>query len=478
MMRRLLCLLLVSCMPSITFAMNGHGVDPVASVIFWVTLIFLFGVIGRNIALRLNLPGVLGELMMGIVLGNVCYFLGMEIATVLRESSSIFSIMGDLLKGLPLPDAVTSTITNPHYAKQVLAALGGPNGNDLLKISYVIDVFSRYGVIFLLFLVGVESSITELRHTGRASIQVALIGVIAPLCLGILVTCIFLPQLPFKSALFIGATLTATSVGITARVLAEMKVLKTREASTILGAAMIDDILGLIILAVVSGVVVTGVVSLSAIALIFLSAFLFFSCSIVFGPKLLKIAVGFFSFFEPWEEKLIVSFMFLMVLSWVATQLNLASIIGAFSAGLIIHDGFFSQGSGERRNGFSIRELLAPLETILLPLFFMLIGIQVKLEAFFDWQVLFISLVLIAAAVIGKLVSGFGAMRQDDRILIGIGMLPRGEVGLVFASIGRTIGVISDQLFSAVILMVMVTTLIAPPLLKARYAKHKVLHAS
>ena len=170
--------------------------------------------------------------------------------------------------------------------------------------------------------------------------------------------------------------------------------------------------------------------------------------------------------------------MFLMVLSWVATQLNLASIIGAFSAGLIIHDGFFSQGSGERRNGFSIRELLAPLETILLPLFFMLIGIQVKLEAFFDWQVLLISLVLIAAAVIGKLVSGFGAMRQDDRILIGIGMLPRGEVGLVFASIGRTIGVISDQLFSAVILMVMVTTLIAPPLLKARYAKHKVLHAS
>ena len=108
----------------------------------------------------------------------------------------------------------------------------------------------------------------------------------------------------------------------------------------------------------------------------------------------------------------------------------------------------------------------------------MLIGIQVKLEAFFDWQVLLISLVLIAAAVIGKLVSGFGAMRQDDRILIGIGMLPRGEVGLVFASIGRTIGVISDQLFSAVILMVMVTTLIAPPLLKARYAKHKVLHAS
>jgi Kef-type K+ transport system membrane component KefB len=152
---------------------------------------------------------------------------------------------------------------------------------------------------------------------------------------------------------------------------------------------------------------------------------------------------------------------------------QLASIIGAFAAGMIINDSFF-EGDKTRHHFFKIKDLISPLEFILAPLFFMLIGIQVKLETFYDMHVLWMASGLILAAIIGKLLSGLGANRKDDRLLIGIGMMPRGEVGLVFASIGRTLGVISDQLFAAIVLMIVVTTLLAPILLKARFARHDV----
>lgn len=446
----------------------SHEVDPVATVILWATLIFVSGVAGRNVALRLKLPGVLGELLMGVLLGNVCYYFGVQLFVLLREGSAIYAIMAALLKGSSLSDSVAQSIHDPYYAKQVILALSSHHGNDLLKVSYVVDIFSRYGVIFLLFLVGVDSSVAELKRTGRESTRVAIIGVLAPMLLGLLAMLVLMPDLSFKSDLFIAATLSATSIGITARALGEMKVLQTREAKTILGAAVIDDILGLMMLAVVSSIVMTGVIDLYEVARIIFYAGLFFAGSLFLGPMVLKKLADYFNFFEPWEEKLFISFVFMMMLSWLATLAGLASIIGAFAAGLIIHDNNFRKSNHDLRNALSIRELLAPLEAILVPLFFMLIGIQVKLEAFMSWQVLLLATALTVAAILGKLVSGLGASRKDDCLFIGIGMLPRGEVGLVFASIGRSLGVISDELFSAVILMVIITTLITPPWLALR----------
>ena len=474
-----LWLVLLVFFPTMVFADGGENhIDSVASVIFWVTLIFFFGVMGRYIALRLNQPGVLGELLMGVLVGNLCYFFGLQLAVILREGSEIFCIMRDLLSGIPLAEAVDTAIPNPHYARQVINALSGTQGIDLIKIAYVVDVFARYGVIFLLFMVGLDSSVAELRHTGRESAQVAVLGVLAPILLGLLVSSVLMPSSPFSVHLFVAATLSATSVGITARVLKEMKKLETREAKTILGAAMIDDILGLVILAIVSSLVINGVVNLSMVSQIIVLAIVFFTGALLFGPWILRKAVHFFSFLDPWEAKLSIAFLFVMSLSWLATLVQLATIIGAFAAGVIIHDGYFVARDREHNHALTLKELMAPLEALLAPLFFMLIGIQVKMESFFDWHVVGIALGLIAAAIIGKLLSGLGGNRKDDRLLIGIGMLPRGEVGLVFASIGRTLEVISDQLFSAIILMVIVTTFIAPIWLKARYEKRKVAHAA
>jgi Kef-type K+ transport system membrane component KefB len=443
--------------------------DPIAPVIFWVTLIFVFAILGRHLARSYGQPGVLGELLMGVIFGNVCYFAGIHLIDVLREGPVIYDVTKGLLQGESLAVAIGHSGVSNEASKQLYSALSAPSGPDYLKVAYILDIFSRYGVIFLLFLVGTESSLAELKQTGQAAFRVAMIGVLAPTVLGISVANQLLPALPFTTDLFIGATLSATSIGITARVLKELNQMRTREARTILGAAMIDDILGLFILAVVSGIVVNGRVDLYQIAQIALSSLLFFVAAIAFGPWLLKKIIVSLDYFEAREAKLIGSFIFLMMFAWLATLLNLAAIIGAFSAGLIIHDEYFEKG--KKKQTSTIHELLSPLESILAPLFFMLIGIQIKFETLLDKQVLLISAALVLAATAGKLISGFVAGRKDDRLLIGVGMIPRGEVGLVFASIGKTIGVFNDQIFSAVVIMVIVTTIITPPLMKWRISR-------
>lgn len=470
-------LLFLSLCPAFAFAdaLDGHS-DPIANVILVVTTIFFFALIGRYIAKRLGQPGVLGELLMGVLIGNLCYWWGSQLIVILREGSSIFYIMKELLNGIPLTQAVSKTIPNTIYAQQITYALSGPEGTEYLKIAYIVDIFARYGVIFLLFMVGLESSVEELKHTGRESLFVALIGVCAPMLLGFVVAYFLMPQASLQADLFIAATLSATSIGITARVLSEMKKLATREARTILGAAMLDDILGLILLAVVSSIAVTGSVNFMIVFRIVIASICFFAATLYLGPIILRKAVGWFSFLEPWEAKLFISFLFIMVLAWIASFIHLAAIIGAFAAGVILHEDYFKKSANYQEKDRTIQHLLAPMESILAPMFFIVIGLQVKLETFFSWPVFILASALIVAAIIGKLVSGLGASRRDDRLLIGIGMLPRGEVGLVFASIGRTLGVISDDLFSAIVLMVVVTTFIAPPLLKARYASKRKLH--
>lgn len=463
-------LFLAGICPAMAFASAEPGhVDPVAFVLLGVTTIFFFAIIGRYTARRLHQPSVLGELVIGILIGNLFYYYGFPLAVLLREGSSIFDIVKAILEGVSLNQAVTSIIPNSNYAQQVVNALSGPHGADYLKIAYIVDIFSRYGVIFLLFMVGLESSIEEIKHTGRDSFFVALLGVIAPMLLGFGVAYLLIPNGTYQSDLFIAATLSATSIGITARVLTEMKKLRTREAKIILGAAMLDDVLGLIILAVVSSLVISGVVDMMVVLRIIVSAVLFFAGTLFLGPIVLRKAIHFFRFLEPWESKLFISFLFIMMLSWLASVLQLATIIGAFTAGIILHDDYFDGKPLSKQENRSIYHLLSPLETILAPMFFIVIGIQVKLESFYHWNVIILASGLIVAAVVGKLLCGYGARTSNDRLLIGIGMLPRGEVGLVFASIGRTLGVISDDLFSAIVLMVMITTFIAPVLLKARY---------
>ena len=269
-----------------------------------------------------------------------------------------------------------------------------------------------------------------------------------------------------NTSMFLGATLAATSVGITAMVLQEMKMEKTEIAHIILGAAVIDDVLGLLMLAIVSGIVITGSIDLIHISLTVITATIFLVATIIIGPYIIRLFVRMFCRLDIVEAKMFVSYLFVMLMAWMANLSGLATIVGAFAAGLILQDAYFESWDNDRKCPVTIKDLIMPLEVILVPIFFVLMGLQVKLETFLQQDVMLLAAGLLVAAVAGKLLSGFGALSVKNHFAIGIGMMPRGEVGLIFAAIGKSLGVLNDALFSAVVLMVIVTTLLAPPLFK------------
>ena len=443
--------------------MLSHS-DVIAPVILGTTSILFFALLGRFAARRLGQPSVLGELIIGIIIGTLGYMLSIDFIEVLREGTAVFDIVGQVMSGHAMREAADAAI--PNHGEHLLQILSGPHGQDYLKMAQTVDIFSRYGIIFMLFLVGLETSITELRSVGRESTLVSIIGVVAPFSLGFAVTAIFLPGLGLKTDLFIAATLIATSVGITARVLQDLKRQQSLSARVILGAAVIDDILGLIILAVVTGIIVSGVFDLVHVFSIIGLSVLFFVISFWLGPKFLNFVIWLVRHLDIVEAKMFISFLFVMILAWFANLIGLATIIGAFTAGVILHDGYFRHWGDAAQHRLSIKDLISPLETILVPIFFVLMGIQVKLETFMDSKVILIALMLILIAMAGKLVSGLGARQGCNRLVIGFGMMPRGEVGLIFASLGKSLGVLNDSLFSSIVIMVVVTTLITPPLLK------------
>lgn len=454
-MSRLIALVLLFPTPVLAAEQAVHT-DPIAPVILGVTWILSMAILGRFIARRFHQPAVVGELLMGIAIGQLGYLFGGNLVTLLREVPLVFDVMSGM---------GTAAIFDGDTAAALNRVLNAPDGAVLLQVAHSVDVFSRYGVIFLLFLVGLESSVEEMRNVGSESARVAVIGVVAPFFLGVLTIQLLAPDMSANTQMFVAATLGATSVGITARVLRELNREKSREGHIVLGAAVMDDILGLILLAVVSGIVVSGEVDPAQVLWhIFLSV-AFLGGAIVLGPHVLKYVIRFLGRLDLVEAKMFTSFLFVMVLAWIANLAGLATIVGAFTAGLILHDSYFHDVFDPEKH-VTVRDLIQPLEVIFVPMFFVLMGIQVKLEKLADPQVLLLGGGLIIAAIIGKIVAGLGAGKGARRLAIGFGMMPRGEVGLIFASIGKVLGVMSDTLFSAVVIMVIVTTVLAPGLLK------------
>lgn len=442
--------------------MTPHYSDPVAPILIALMLIGLSAAVGGWLVQKVKQPAVLGELLVGILIGNLAYWFHEPIITVVREGELVREIANHALtQGVSLAGAAKAMLPAGPATQRVLTALCCNLGPRAVSIYLFVDDLSRIAIIFLLFLVGLETSVTEMRRVGHRAFSVAVIGVAVPLLLGLGVMEILMPAATLEHDLFIGGILTATSVGITARIFHDIGRTQSPEARVILGAAVIDDVLGLLVLAVVTGLVVSGTVSVWGISAITLKAVAFLFGSIVAGiwltprvvPKIRRIGFR--------NVRLLFGLGLAFVLSWVATEIGLATIVGAFAAGLIL-ERFFT---GELEDEHSLRDLLSPLESLVVPVFFVLMGLQVKLETFLNWQTVELAAVLTVVAIIGKVVSGPAAGRGVSWMSVGIGMMPRGEVGLIFASIGRTLGVVSDSVFSAVILMVLITTLLTPPLL-------------
>jgi Kef-type K+ transport system membrane component KefB len=441
--------------------------DPVAPILITLVLIAFGAVLGGRLMRRMGQPAVLGELLIGVLVANAAYYFREPVITVLRNDEVMVQAMEmALTRDVSLAAAVHELVPDPEQAAELEGILRGPAGPIAIAIQQFIDPLSRVAVIVLLFLVGLENSVREMVRVGKESALVAVVGVVCPFLLGFGAIRIFAPEAPAKAAVFIGAILTATSVGITARVFRDLKQAHRTEAKIILGAAVIDDVLGLMILAVVSALAVTGAITLGILWNITWKAVLFLVGSIGIGvwitPRLVKPVAR----LDIENVKLLFGLGLAFVFSWLANLVGLAPIVGAFAAGLVLEEFFL-----EELKGHSLRDALSSLETLIVPVFFVLMGMQVKLETFADLKVVVMAGVLTATAIIGKLVAGLPCGPKLDRLSVGIGMMPRGEVGLIFASIGKGIGVVNDAVFSAVVIMVMLTTLLTPPLLKITLAR-------
>ena len=372
----------------------------------------------------------------------------------------------DLLFGLfwvVLAAAVFGTVASklgiPAVVGQVLAGiLIGPSVLSLVRPDEFLLSLAELGAVFLLFMVGLETRFRDLLSVGKEALLVAVLGIAFPLALGFGFG-LWQGQ-ENVSALFVGTALVATSVGITAKVLQEMGVLDARFAQVILGAAVIDDILGLTLLAVVSGLGAGESMSAAQVGLIL-------GLSVGFVALVLALGIPLIRRFQPRLQNLSLSRMFNVAIvvglgvAALSTVAGLAPIIGAFLAGMVL---------AEVKDEVEFESKVHALESFLAPVFFVVVGLQLDLGVLGDPVVIVAGLILTVLAVIGKVAGGLiGARSMGGRqsLLVGVGMVPRGEVGLIVASLGLAAGVIGKQVYAEVLLMVLLTTVLAPLVLRA-----------
>jgi len=406
-----------------------------ADVLTDIFLMFLAAKVAGEVFERLRQPAVIGELLAGMLLGP--YALGWI--------------------GVPT-EGMVEAFNGQAAAQEGIAA--------------IYEVLAELGVIILLFVVGLETRLSDILRVGARAGVVAVAGIVVPFALGF----VYIQAIgrPTIEALFVATALVATSIGITARVLADLGHLQSREARIILGAAVIDDVMGLVILAVVGAAITaagTGqAVSYPSLLVILAKAVLFLVGALVVGVRLSPVMFRFASRLQARGVLLALGLAWCFLLSWLASVIELAPIVGAFAAGLVLERVHYREFGD--RGEHELEELVAPIAGFLVPVFFVVMGMRTDLASFADTRVLGLAAALTAAAVIGKQVCGLAVVGGGvDRVTVGLGMIPRGEVGLIFANMGTALvlagtPIVTPPLYSAIVVMVIVTTLVTPPALK------------
>lgn len=427
-------------LPTEAFAAGGGAVG---ENLLWLAIILMSARLFAPLAQRIGFPAVLGELLLGVVLGNL--------------------------------------------------ALVGVHAFDSIAKDPIVAFLAELGVIVLLLQIGLETRLADLVRVGGRAFAVGTAGIVAPFALGaFLVGPLLLPGMESNTYLFLGATLAATSVGITGRVFRDLGKLGTPAARIVLGAAVIDDVLGLVILSVVSSLVTAGSVGIGEVSRIVAEAGLFLGGSIWIGRLIAPHSSRWLARIDAGPSMLFAQVLATgLALAWLAHAIGLAPIIGAFAAGLLFEPVFLKDFETphivreieplmrDPESRHLVQELMPilarharhqhehmiePIGYFFVPVFFVLTGMQVDLRTLADPAIVAVALGLTAAAVAGKLLAGVFA-GGAGKWLVGWGMVPRGEVGLIFAMVGRQLGVISESMFSVIVIMVILTTLMTPPIL-------------
>ena len=419
------------------------------AVLLSLVIIFLASKIGGELCAKINLPSVLGELIGGVVVGvSILRLIAFPEEGSLGEESLI---MGFLERTAGMPSGAIPLVFESQ--------------------GQIISTLSELGVILLLFEIGLESDLKELIRVGPQAAIVAVVGVAVPFAAGTLglMTLFHVPSIP---AIFAGAALTATSIGITAKVLSEIQQLTSKEGQIIIGAAVLDDVLGIVVLAVVASLAKTGEVKITSILWLIVGAIVFLLGAILIGRWLSPYFVALVNNLTTRGQLLLMALIFAFVLSYIAAAIHLEAILGAFAAGLVL---------GETDKRPELEEQVVPLADFFVPIFFVVVGARTDLSVLNPFvpsnrEGLIIATFLVIVAIVGKLVTGFTLSGKENinRLAVGIGMIPRGEVGLVFAGVGAATGVLTDSLDAAIIVMVIFTTFIAPPFLRLAFQQETI----
>jgi Na+:H+ antiporter len=376
----------------------------------------------------------------------------------MEHSGSVLLELFLMFGGGKLLAEISERVGQPGVLGELLAGvLLGPSLLNLVHTNELTLGIAEIGAVFLLFTVGLETKPRDLLEVGWTAIAVAVSGVVLPFLLGL-----WYMKAESHNAvesIFVGAAMVATSVGITARVLADLGALATRAARVILAAAVLDDILGLLVLAVVSSLS-TGEVHYLQLLTVAGEAIAFALVMIFFGSRVI-------GRFQPHVEKLrarnsafALSIILCLGLSLASVYIGMAAIVGAFLSGLAFAD------HSER---WRLHENAHPLSEFLAPFFFVILGVQVNVHTFAKPGLISMATIICVLAIVGKLIGcGLGSLRLGfkDALRVGVGMIPRGEVGLIIAGVGLTLHTISDAVYAIVLLMSIVTTLVAPPFLR------------
>lgn len=415
-----------------------------SGVLLTLVVIYLASKLGAEAARRLDFPPVLGELVAGVIVGVSALHLVIFPEGDLGASDSIIMAVLQRLNDLS-PDSLTRIFSSE---------------------SEVISVLAEIGVIILLFEIGLESDLRQLKEVGIQATVVACVGVVVPFVAGTagLMAIFHVAAIP---AIFAGAALTATSIGITSKVLAELGQLKSKEGQIIVGAAVIDDVLGIIVLAVVASLAKTGEIDVLNVIYLIISSTAFLVGAILLGGVFNKTFVSLVDQLKTRGNVVIPAFTFAFFMAFLGNAIHLEAILGAFAAGLVLDE---TDARSE------LDELIKPIADLLVPIFFVTVGARADLRVLNpaipeNRAGLLIAVFLILVAIIGKVVTGWAVFGQPgiNRWAIGVGMVPRGEVGLVFAGIGSASGVIDKPLEVSIIIMVILTTFLAPPFLRVAF---------
>jgi len=406
-------------------------------VLFTMTVIYVIARIGSTVFGKIGLPGLIGEILMGIIIAN---------------------------------------IGGGYFMTDVLQISYESGNSDVYNVIYI---FAELGVIFLLFSVGLETKVKDLLGSGKAAFLCALLGVVLPFIAGLALV-LAVGGYDMNAAMFMGAAMVATSVGITARIIKDMKLMDVKESRIIIAAAVIDDVLGMIVLAIVQGMSMSeGGLQMMDLLMIIIKAVVFVVGAIMIAKYVIP---RIYSFFDAKNKKVVASgkvpykynmLIFAIIvclgMACLAEYIGLAAIIGAFLAGMMFADHAWE---------WELEHKIEAITSFLITFFFVNVGLMVDISALTDVGMIGLIAVVILLAMITKFVGcGLGAKIGDKTVdkssfsIIGVGMMPRGEVGIIIASIGLAAGVLSAELYTVVVMMSVMTTIIAPPILSVLFKK-------